>query len=113
MIQHGKLAYQGRVADLFAAQAELPLRPERTDQVAALVSLVQQAGHAATVDDGMVRVTADGSWAGELNRLAFGAGITLTHLSERQGSLEEAFFELTGTETGDVPGRLPAVEATP
>ena len=45
-------------------------------------------------------MAAEEAWAGELNRLAFGAGITLTHLSARRSSLEEAFFELTGTATG-------------
>ena len=114
MIQHGKLVFQGRVADLVAAQgAELAARPERRQDVAALVGLVEQHGRAAIVEDGMVRVSADQGWAGELNRIAFGAGITLTHLSERRSSLEEAFFELTGTATGDVAGRLSDVEATP
>jgi ABC-2 type transport system ATP-binding protein len=114
MIQHGRLLYQGGVADLFAAQgAELAARPERPEDAAALAALVEHAGRAATVEDGMVRVTADHAWAAELNRIAFGAGITLTHLSERRGSLEDAFFELTGTATGDVPGRLSDVEAAP
>jgi ABC-2 type transport system ATP-binding protein len=114
MIQHGQLVFQGPVAELVAAQgAELEARPERLEDVAALVALVEHAGRDVTVDDGMVRVTADEAWAAELNRIAFGAGITLTHLRERRGSLEEAFFELTGTATGDVPGRLSDVEAAP
>ena len=31
------------------------------------------------------------------------SGITLVHLSERRRSLEDAFFELTGTASGDTP----------
>jgi ABC-2 type transport system ATP-binding protein len=112
MIQHGKLVFQGPVADLFAAQgAQLEARPERSADLAALVALVEGAGRAVTVVDGTLRVSADDTWAAELNRLAFGAGITLTHLSARRSSLEDAFFELTGTATGDVPGRLSDVEA--
>jgi hypothetical protein len=40
--------------------------------------------------------------AGELNRAAFEAGIVIAHLAEREGSLEEAYFALTGTHSGDV-----------
>ena len=112
MIQHGKLVFQGPVADLFAAQGtQLEARPERAADLAPLVALVERTGRAVTVEDGTLRVSADDTWAAELNRLAFDAGITLTHLRARRSSLEDAFFELTGTATGDVPGRLSDVEA--
>src|SRR5947209_12961126 len=94
MIQQGKLAFQGAVDDLFATQiAELLARPEQPEQAAALIALVEQAGHRARVaveePPGTVAVDADASWAADLNRLAAAAGITLVHLSERPRRLEE------------------------
>jgi ABC-2 type transport system ATP-binding protein len=107
MIQEGKLVFQGPVEDLFATQtAELLARPEHPEQAAALMALVEQAGHAARLAQdeppGTIAVDADASWAADLNRLAAATGITLVHLSERPRRLEEAFFALTGTATGDV-----------
>jgi len=40
--------------------------------------------------------------AGSLNRAAFEAGIVIAHLAERERSLEDAYFALTGTHSGDV-----------
>jgi hypothetical protein len=40
--------------------------------------------------------------AGALNRAAFEAGIVIAHLAERERSLEDAYFALTGTHSGDV-----------
>ena len=107
MIGQGKLVFQGPVDDLFAAQtAELLARPEHPEQAAALITLVEQAGHGARLAEdeppATVAVDADASWAADLNRLATAAGITLVHLSERPRRLEEAFFALTGGATGDV-----------
>jgi ABC-2 type transport system ATP-binding protein len=110
MIQAGKLLFQGHVSELLAAQAgQLVARPERADQLEALATLVRDTGRTVTIDGDSVSVVADGSWAAELNRLAMGAGITLVHLSEHRASLEEAFFQMVGTETGDVQGRLTKV----
>ena len=102
MIRAGRLVFQGPVSELMAAQApELLARPERPEDVDALVGLVTTAGRTARVEDGTVHVAADDAWAGPLNRLAAGAGITLVHLSQRRGSLEDAFFRLSGTSEGD------------
>ena len=35
----------------------------------------------------------------------FESGVTITHLAERERSLEEAYFALTGTHSGDVEDR--------
>ena len=93
MIQEGRLVFQGAVDELFATQiAELLARPEQPEQAAALIALVEQAGHrarlAVTEPPGTVAIDADVTWAGELNRLAAAAGITLVHLSERPRRLE-------------------------
>ena len=51
-------------------------------------------------------IVADGSSrAGEINRLAFESGVTVNHLAERERTLEDAYFALTGTHSGDVEDR--------
>src|SRR5205807_7581239 len=96
----GSLVFQGAVSQLFATQiAELLARPEHPEQAAALIALVEQAGHRARVaaeePPGTVAIDAGATWAADLNRLAAAGGITLVHLSERPRRLEEAFFALT------------------
>jgi len=108
MISDGRTVFQGQVAALRATRGdELVLRPEATSSLASLVALLRQAGYAVRVeDDGsgvqVVAVEAGVAEAGRLNRLAMSADITLIHISERSRSLEEAFFELTGSHSRDV-----------
>jgi len=113
MIRSGQLVYQGSVANLRESQGvELMARPERPDQTAELVHLVRVTGRSARLDDddwGVV-IETDLDWAGDLNRLAASAGITLTRLTERRGSLEEAYFALTGAASGDADNRAPLGE---
>jgi ABC-2 type transport system ATP-binding protein len=107
MISDGRTVFQGEVAGLRATRgSELILRPETAAQLASLVELLQDTGFAAHMEDtslGLrsVVVEAGPEDAGRLNRQCMEAGVTLTHLAERTRSLEEAFFELTGTHSGD------------
>ena len=102
MISNGRLVFQGHVDDLLSGQsAELLARTEHPEDLAALLALVRDTGHLARIIDGTLTVTADVDWAGELNRLAARASITLVHLSERRPTLEEAFFTMTGAATDD------------
>ena len=97
MISGGRLVFQGDVAGLLSAQgAELLARTERADDLLTLLMLVRGTGRDARVDDGTLVVSSGADWAGELNRLAAGASITLVHLSERRPTLEEAYFSVTG-----------------
>jgi ABC-2 type transport system ATP-binding protein len=111
MISDGKTVFQGQVADLRATRGdELVLRPEAASSLASLVDLVHRAGFPARVEEsswgGPTVVTEAGiDDAGALNRLAMEAGITLVHISVRARSLEEAFFELTGSHSRDVTAR--------
>jgi ABC-2 type transport system ATP-binding protein len=108
MISDGKTVFQGQVAALRATRGdEIVLRPEATSSPVSLVTVLRQAGFVARVEDDssgvqVVAVEAGIDEAGPLNRLAMGAGITLIHISERSRSLEEAFFELTGSHSRDV-----------
>lgn len=96
LIDSGRIAFQGGIAELLAAQrSELLAVPEHADELAALVALCVAAGHPARVDGDAVRVQAAGDWAAELNRQAMAAGITLKGLQSTRASLEEAFFAIT------------------
>jgi len=96
MIDSGRIAFQGGIADLLSAQrSELLAIPEHDDDLGALVALCLQAGHPARIDGESVRVQAAGDWAAELNRVAMAAGITLRGLQRTHASLEEAFFAIT------------------
>jgi len=104
MIREGRIVFQGPTRELQSSQGiELLARPEHHQDAAALAALAQQSGHPARIADDTVVIDADLAWAAPLNRLAMEAGITLVHLSERRRSLEDAFFELTGTASGDNP----------
>ena len=107
MISGGRLVFQGDVADLLDSQdTELLARTERPEDVAALLALVHGTGHEARIDEGTLVVSADLDWAGDLNRLAARAQLTLVHLSERRPTLEEAFFGLTGGASNDATGAV-------
>ncbi len=102
VIEGGHLVFQGSVAQLLASRApELAVRTESPDDVDRLVARGRRHGHAATVSgrgaEATVTVSASCGWAGELNRLAMAEGMTLVHIAERHSTLEEAFFEITGS----------------
>jgi ABC-2 type transport system ATP-binding protein len=108
MINNGHTVFQGEVAGLRATRGnELLLRPEAASDLAPLVALVEQGGFTARVEDAawgveVLVVEAGQHQAAGLNRMAMDAGICLVHISERARSLEEAFFELTGSHSRDV-----------
>jgi ABC-2 type transport system ATP-binding protein len=104
MIRDGRIVFQGPTRELQSSQGtELVARPEHHRDVGVLAELAQQSGYPARMVDDTVVIDADLAWAAPVNRLAMEAGITLVHLSERRRSLEDAFFELTGTASGDNP----------
>ena len=93
---------------------ELVLRPEDPRQLGTLAQLVADRGLEAEIEEasGSVVVINGSPLAGELNRAALEAGMTIVHLAERERSLEEAYFALTGTHSGDVegPGALGGIQ---
>jgi ABC-2 type transport system ATP-binding protein len=104
MIRDGRLVFQGAVADLYATQrTELLVRTEHDADLERVLQLVVNAGRPARLhDDGTaVIVESSADWAPDLNRLVFANHITLAQLTTRAPSLEEAFFSLTGTHSGD------------
>jgi ABC-2 type transport system ATP-binding protein len=108
MIRNGRSVFQGSVEELRGLRtAELVLRPESAAQLGILARLVSDRGLNGVIEEATRSVVVSGgsARAGELNRAALEAGVTLVHLAERERSLEEAYFALTGTRSGDVEGR--------
>jgi ABC-2 type transport system ATP-binding protein len=107
MITEGRTVFQGEVMGLRSSQSsELILRPESEVDIPLLVELVREDGFVARREElspglSVVVVQAPRESAAELNRLAMGHDIALAHLSERTRSLEEAFFDLTGSHSRD------------
>jgi ABC-2 type transport system ATP-binding protein len=96
VIDQGRLVFQGSVEALLAAQRPaLQAAPEHPADLVRLAGLCTQAGFPAVVVDGEVHASAPAEWAGELNRRAMAAGITLRALGVAQTRLEDVFFTLT------------------
>jgi ABC-2 type transport system ATP-binding protein len=105
MIRSGRSVFQGSVSELRDKRtAELVLRPEDPRQLGQLAEVISDRGLEAEIEEATSSVVVVGaaSMAGELNRAAFESGVTVNHLAERERSLEEAYFALTGTHSGDV-----------
>jgi len=111
MIQQGRLVFQGPVQELVAAQVpELLATPEHPQDIDLVADIAAALGWPANLTDGVVRVQMPANLdhaqhaqrATELNRRAHNAGVVLSRLEIRQPTLEQAFFTVTGTASGDV-----------
>jgi ABC-2 type transport system ATP-binding protein len=101
MIDHGRIVFEGAIAGLLEAQQSgITARPENVRDLAKLEQIARAAGKHARVDGDAIYVTADESFAAELNREAFAAGITLRGLEVTRASLEDAFFAITDSDEG-------------
>jgi ABC-2 type transport system ATP-binding protein len=108
MIQSGRAVYQGAVAELRAQQgSDIVARPEYVHEIDRLAALLRTAGYEVHIEPEshavVVQTGVDGAAA--VNREAMEGGITLKYLAERHRSLEDAFFELTGTHSRDAEQR--------
>jgi len=111
MIQHGKLIFQGPVRELVEAQVpELLAVPERPEDVDLVADIAAALGWPASLAGGVVRVQMPSNLehsehaqrATELNRRAHAVDVTLSRLEVLRPTLEQAFFKITGTASGDV-----------
>jgi len=111
MIQQGRLVFQGPVQELVAAQVpELLATPERPQDLDLVADIAAALGWPADLTDGVVRVqmptnldrVQHAERATELNRRAHDVGVVLSRLEIREPTLEQAFFTVTGTASGDV-----------
>jgi ABC-2 type transport system ATP-binding protein len=108
MIRGGRLVHQGPVAGLAAGQRpDIVVAPEHAADLEQLTKILEASGlpAAASPADGTAVVSASVVSAAELNRLAAQGGITLRQIAERTHSLEDLFFQLTGTDAAMSPGQ--------
>jgi ABC-2 type transport system ATP-binding protein len=101
IIDKGRLVFEGNLASLLEKAAhEVAVAPEIPDDLAALVAVLERAGYALTVDEGVIHVAGANDAPAQLNRLAFDSGITLAELRVRDEDLEAVFLRLTNQEMG-------------
>src|SRR5260221_8416295 len=108
MIRGGRLVHQGPMAELAGGRRpDIVVAPEHAGDLEQLARILELSGlsGAASRDDGTAVVSASGVSAPDLNRLAARDGITLRQISERTHSLEDVFFQLTGTDPAMNPGQ--------
>jgi ABC-2 type transport system ATP-binding protein len=108
MIRGGRLVHQGPVGELAAGRRpDIVIAPEHAADLEQLVGILEVSGLsvAAGPADGTAVVSAPRVGAAEVNRLAARGGITLRQIAERTRSLEDVFFQLTGTDAAMSPGQ--------
>jgi ABC-2 type transport system ATP-binding protein len=114
LIREGRLAFTGTVGELVRGQTPALLaRPEHAEDADVVADIASALGWPASLtgfDGGAVRVELPtavpdaelDARAAELNRRAQAVGVVLVRLDVRRPTLEDAFFALTGTGSGDV-----------
>ena len=105
MIRSGRSVFQGSVEELHGMRtSQLEIRTGDPGRLGDLAQLIADCGLEVQIEEstGSVIVSDGGPLAGELNRAALDAGIVVVRLAERERSLEDAYFALTGSHSGDV-----------
>jgi ABC-2 type transport system ATP-binding protein len=109
VVEQGRLAYQGPMDSLMPAGSRtVTLRPDHPDSLGMLGDLAAGFGFPVTRNDGYLTVRLqnlapdqDGSVElAELNRAAFGRGITLIEIAPHRVSLEERYQGLVERSAG-------------
>ena len=101
IIDKGRLIFEGNLASLLAEAAhEVVVTPETPDDLATLAAILERAGYAIAVDQGVIRVADAVEAPALLNRLAFDSGITLAKLRVHDEDLEAVFLRMTNREVG-------------
>ncbi|MBO0688286.1 MAG: ABC transporter ATP-binding protein [Candidatus Dormibacteraeota bacterium] len=99
VIQRGKVIAEGTVDELRRGPSTLQVRAEPAEK--ALDVLVREVGvEQVFQENGFLQVRVEPSRAAALNRALVQDGVEVSHLAMATRSLEDAFLELTGGETG-------------
>jgi ABC-2 type transport system ATP-binding protein len=94
----GKAVYSGPAANLPGRQtSELVVATEDPAQLEVVAKIARNRGYTLVIDGMHARIEAPSSFAGELNRLAMQAGVTLVELHQVQSTLEESFLRIIGS----------------
>jgi ABC-2 type transport system ATP-binding protein len=97
VLDHGRLLFQGPVADLLARQqTRLRVAGESPADAEVIAAVARRLGHEAEVVEGHVNVGAGPEAAAALTRGAMGAGVALTEITIERPTLEDSFLTLTG-----------------
>ncbi len=97
VIRRGELAFAGTLAELQRGAEQAPVRVAGSDQ-AALARALEQAGAQVHSQHGAaLRVT--GLDPDAVGKIAFAAGVPLSHLSAEAGELEQRFLDLINGST--------------
>ena len=100
MIDHGGVVFSGTMLDLLdQTSPTIRAATEHAADTPRLLQLTAAAGYPASRVNGAIQIDAPASWASDLNRLAWQAGITLRELQTTSADLEHAFFAMTGDHT--------------
>ncbi|MFF9030117.1 ABC transporter ATP-binding protein [Streptomyces iakyrus] len=97
VLGRGRLLADTPMRDFIHARVQPRVRIRTTDPVA-LTSLLARHGHDAEEHaDG--HWTVDGARVDDIGRIASAAGLPVLELAAEEGTLEQAYFDLTGAET--------------
>ncbi|MEM7106348.1 MAG: ATP-binding cassette domain-containing protein [Bacteroidota bacterium] len=98
IIKKGKLLATGSVGAIINAKPTVEIAAKDLKSLEAAVTAHAEVD-SVTVDNGKIILTLSENYStGDLNKWAYDNGYLLTHLVERQKSLEEEFLEITRSE---------------
>jgi ABC-2 type transport system ATP-binding protein len=97
ILEQGRLIFVGPISEAIASQrGGLIAAGEPGADLGVVVRVAAESGYEATLgEDGRIRIEAPSEFAGQLNREAMRAGVTLTELYFRRPTLEDVFFAVT------------------
>jgi ABC-2 type transport system ATP-binding protein len=99
VLRKGKVLFAGEMQDLLHRnKPTIIAKPSSINSLNYLAELINKTGHAAMIEKDHIRVTADESFAIQLNKIAFEGGVVLAQLTPERASLEETFMEMTEEE---------------
>ena len=106
VLREGRVIFSGRTKELLAKQQpRIRVKSDHPGGIQIAREIAEKSGHLCEVFGDELLVTAPPEYGSELNRHSFSRGITLTEISPIRPSLEETFFEMTGTEMIHEAGR--------
>lgn len=101
MLREGRVIFAGKTRELLAKQQPMiRVTVAEPGGIEIVKEIASKSGYQCEEKGDELFLFADPSFSGELNRLAFTRGVTLTTITPLRPSLEETFFEMTGE--GDV-----------
>jgi ABC-2 type transport system ATP-binding protein len=110
VIGRGKLIADAQTADFISRSTQASVRV-RSPRLSELADVLRRKGFSMTSADGVL--TVHNAMIEKIGDLAGAAGITLHELADVQGSLEEAFLQLTGDSVEYGGSAMPATQLMP